>query len=79
MASIGTLKAKVLIQIGDGEPIEVGTMDLDLITKTKPATRDREGTVEVDAEAAAANAGQLVAKIGNAVMNHAKHQRGLSL
>ncbi len=77
MGSIGTLKAKVLIQIGDGEPIEVGTMDLDLVTKSKPATRGSEAAVELDAEATAANAGEVVVKIGNAVMQHAKHARGL--
>jgi hypothetical protein len=39
MATLGTLTAKVLIQIGDGEPIEVGVMDIDLITKPKPVMR----------------------------------------
>lgn len=57
MASIGTINAKVLIQIGEGDPIEVGTMDIDLIPKQKPVMRGAEMHITVapdlDAEATA--------------------------
>lgn len=43
MAALGTLKAKVLIQIGDGEPIEVGTMDIDLVAKPQTVRCDSNG------------------------------------
>jgi hypothetical protein len=39
MAAFGTLQAKVLIQVGEGEPIEVGTMDIDLVAKQQPVKR----------------------------------------
>lgn len=48
MAAFGTLKAKVLIQIGEGDPIEVGTMDIDLAAKQQPVKRG-DTTVNVTA------------------------------
>jgi hypothetical protein len=47
MASLGTINAKVLIQIGDGEPIEIGLMDIDLVPKQKPVMRG--GDVHINA------------------------------
>lgn len=43
MPAFGTLKAKVLIQIGEGEPIEVGVMDIDLVAKPQPVKRGNRG------------------------------------
>lgn len=56
-ATLGTMAAKVLIQIGDGEPIEVGVMDIELVPKQKPVTRFGDFSVnvkaDIDAEATA--------------------------
>lgn len=56
-AAIGTIKAKVLIQIGDGELHEVGVMDIDLVAKQDPVKRSNTMNVTVspsfDAEATA--------------------------
>lgn len=72
-ASLGTLKAKVLIQVGEGEPIEVGEMDIDLVTKAQPVkrgARTAEYTLGVhvephlDAEATARKVMDHIAKLG---------------
>lgn len=48
-ATVATLHGKVLIQIGDGEPVEVGTVDIPIRVGTvpEPALRAqaREGAV----------------------------------
>lgn len=60
------MEAKVLIQIADGEPIEVGTIDFDLAVKATQATRGNEIRVVLDTPATMANAGEQVAKLGRA-------------
>ncbi|NWL34442.1 hypothetical protein [Paenarthrobacter nitroguajacolicus] len=61
------MEAKVFIQLADGEPIEVGTIDFDLVVKAKQATRSNEIRVALDTPATMANAGEQVAKLGNAL------------
>lgn len=37
MAHIGTLTGRVLVQIGDGEPIEIGTIEIPITASARPA------------------------------------------
>ncbi|QWY84202.1 hypothetical protein QEO77_gp01 [Arthrobacter phage Zaheer] len=70
-ATLGTMTAKVLIQIGDGEPIEVGVMDIDLIPKQKPVMRGSDFKVNVkadlDAEATAQGVYRRFQNLGSAL------------
>jgi len=56
-AALGTIDLKVLVQLGDDEPIEIGVMEVDIVTKQKPVTHGTQvhisGDIEVDAEATA--------------------------
>jgi len=56
------MEAKVLIQLADGEPIEVGTIDFDLVVNAKPGARSNEIRVVLDTPATMANAGEQMAK-----------------
>lgn len=60
------MKAKVLIQLSDSEPIEVGIIDFDLVINAKPDTNGNQIRVELDSRATMANAGEQVAKLGKA-------------
>jgi len=60
------MEAKVLIQMADGEPTEIGTIDFDLVVKAKQATRSNEIRVVLDTPATMANAGKQVAELGRA-------------
>jgi len=49
MAAIAaTLTGRILIQIGDSDPVEVGTVDIPIHVSTAPTpvTRDNVGTTE---------------------------------
>lgn len=61
------MKAKVLIQLPDSDPIEVGTIDFDIAVKTEPVMQTNEIHVKLDTSATMANAGEQVAKLGNAL------------
>ncbi|AYN58624.1 hypothetical protein QEO74_gp01 [Arthrobacter phage Nandita] len=67
-ATLGTMTAKVLIQIGDGEPIEVGVMDIDLVPQQEPVMRGGDVhfniTAELDAEATARRVANRLETVG---------------
>lgn len=49
-ATLGTLPVKILAQVGDGEPIEIGTYDIPIsVGEHRPATY-RDGDVFVQAD-----------------------------
>ena len=50
-ATLGTLPVKILAQVGDGEPIEIGTYDIPIsVGEQKPAVYRDGGDVFVQAD-----------------------------